>query len=426
MDQRMAVRRILADVCFDGEAVLGRGPVLVTIDAGVIARVEAAAPRMTADISGGFLMPGLIEAHAHMFLDGALVDANARNARLAATHADMLATARGNLGKCRRAGVTVVRDAGDRYGVNHALRDELAERKDALIALRSPGAALKRAKRYGAFIGADVACDGDIRSTVAQRCRGSDDIKIILTGIVDFAEGSVKGAPQFDVDELRVIVAEAHARGRKTFVHCSGAAGLAVAVAAGVDSIEHGYFMTRDILAQMADKQIAWVPTFAPVHFQRAEPWHAGWDRATVANLSRILEDHATHVALAHDLGVSVLAGSDAGSPGVEHGTGLIDELLHLRRTGFPMAAVLQAATTLPRALWGMSPARIAPGNYADLILLNASPFDHPAALRAVRYVLRGECCVAVSTDEWGEVACLPTDGTGIGPSRVSPSQPQP
>jgi imidazolonepropionase-like amidohydrolase len=312
----------------------------------------------------------------------------------------MLATARGNLAKCPRAGVTVVRDAGDRYGVNHALRDELAERKDAPIALRSPGAALKRAKRYGAFIGKDVAGASDIRSTVAERCRRSDDIKVILTGIVDFAEGCVKGAPQFDVDELSLIVAEAHARGRKTFVHCSGAAGLAVAVAAGVDSIEHGYFMTRDILAQMADRQIAWVPTFAPVHFQRTDPWHAGWDQATVANLSRILDDHAKHVALAHDLGVPVLAGSDAGSPGVEHGTRLVDELLHLWRAGLPMAAVLRAATTLPRALWGMAHARIAPRHYADLILLDASPFDDPGALRAVRYVLRGECRVVVDADE--------------------------
>ena len=423
----MAIRRILAGACFDGETTLGRGPVLVTIDNGVIARVEAAAPRTTANISGGFLMPGFAEAHAHMFLDGALRDAGARNARLAATPADMLATARDNLAKCTRAGVTVVRDAGDSYGVNHALRDELAERTDAPIALRSPGAALKRAKRYGAFIGKDVAGPADIRSAIAELCRGSDDIKIILTGIVDFAESCVKGAPQFDVDELGLIVAEARAHGRKTFAHCSGTAGLAVAVAAGVDSIEHGYFMTRDILAQMADKEIAWVPTFAPVHFQRTEPWHAGWGEAIVANLSRILDDHAKHLALAHDLGVPVLAGSDAGSPGVEHGAGLVDELLHLLRAGLPMAAVLQAATLRPRALWGMASARIAPGHDADLILLDASPFDDPAALRRVRFVLRGECWVAVNADERAgfALASVPDGVAGepdISHSPLSPS----
>jgi imidazolonepropionase-like amidohydrolase len=416
----MAVRRILAGACFDGEALLGSGPVLVTIDNGVIARVDSVAPATAADIAGRFLMPGFAEAHAHVFLDGALVDTGARNALRAATHADMLATARDNLARCTRAGVTVVRDAGDSYGANHALRDELAARKNSPIALRSPGAALKRARRYGAFIGKDVAGAADIRLTVADLCRSSDDIKIILTGIVDFAEACVKGAPQFDVDELSLIVAEAHARDRKTFAHCSGTAGLAVAVAAGVDSIEHGYFMTRDILAQMADKGVAWVPTFAPVHFQRTAPQHAGWDQATVASLSRILDDHAKHVALAHHLGVAVLAGSDAGSPGVEHGAGLVDELLHLLRAGLPMAAVLRAATTRPRALWGMAPARIAPGHGADLILLDASPFDDPGALRAVRFVLRGECCVAVNADKRAETAISPMSADGADEPDIS------
>jgi imidazolonepropionase-like amidohydrolase len=405
----MAVRHILADACFDGELLLDRGPFLVTVADGVIAGMDRAAPGTAADIAGGFLMPGLVEAHAHVFLDGSPVDRAAGNGRGQAPHAQMLDTARVNLAKCIRAGVTVVRDAGDRYGVNHAMRDELRARGDMPIALRSPGAALKRANRYGGFIGGDVGGHDDIVAAVAERCRASDDIKIILTGIVDFTAGCVKGEPQFDVDELRLIVHEAHARGRKTFAHCSGLAGLRVATAAGVDSIEHGYFMTRDILVQMADKGIAWVPTLAPVRFQRAEPHHAGWDEATVGNLARILDTHAEHVALAHELGVAVLAGSDAGSPGVDHGAGLIDELVHLLRAGLPMKAVLRAATSLPRTLWEMAPARIARGHRADMILLERSPFDDPAALRAVRLVCKGECCAQVNSGEReGDRASLP------------------
>jgi imidazolonepropionase-like amidohydrolase len=180
-------------------------------------------------------------------------------------------------------------------------------------------------------------------------------------------------------------------------------------VAAGVDSIEHGYFMTRDILGRMADKGIAWVPTFSPVHFQWAFPQHAGWDQATVANLSRILDDHAEQVALAHDLGVPIIAGSDAGSPGVDHGGGLIDELLHLLRAGLPMPAVLRAATSRPRALWDMEPARIARGDRADLILLDRSPFDDPGALREVHLLLKGEECYApVNASERAAVATPP------------------
>ena len=195
----MTVRRILADAYFDGETLFDRGPFLLTVDGGVIMRVECVAPETFADAAGAFLMPGLVEAHAHVFLDGALVDAGARNARQGASAADMLATARDNLAKSTRAGVTVVRDAADRYGINHAMRDELAAREDAPIELRSPGPALKRAKRYGAFIGNDVAGGDELRAAVAELCRASDDIKIILTGVVDFAAACVKGAPQFDV-----------------------------------------------------------------------------------------------------------------------------------------------------------------------------------------------------------------------------------
>ena len=391
----MTVRRILADAYFDGETRFDRGPFLISVDGGMIMRIECAA-RDGRRCGRRIPDARLVEAHAHVFLDGALVDADARNARLTASVTDMLATARDNLAKSTRAGVTVVRDAGDRYGINHAMRDELAAREDAPIELRSPGPALKRAKRYGAFIGNDVAGGDELRAAVAELCRASDDIKIILTGVVDFADGCVKGAPQFDVDELRLIVTEAHARNRKTFAHCSGLAGLETAVAAGVDSIEHGYFITRDILGRMADKRIAWAPTFAPVHFQWAEPQHAGWDRATVGNLSRLLDDHAQQAGHAHELGVAVLAGSDAGSPGVDHGDGLIDELLHLLRAGLPMQAVLRAATSLPRALWNMQSARIAPGSRADMILLGRSPFDDPSALRNVRLVVKGGCCVPV------------------------------
>ena len=426
----MAVRRILADACFDGEALLDRGPFLVTIDGGVIVQLDRVASGPAADVTGGFLMPGLVEAHAHVFLDGALVDAAARNARRAAGPGQWLPTARANLARCTRAGVTVVRDAGDRYGVNHAMRDELAAREDAPIALRSPGAALKRAKRYGGFIGNDVAGGDDLRSAVAELCRASDDIKIILTGVVDFAAGCVAGAPQFDVEELTLIVAEAHARGRKTFAHCSGLAGLDVAVAAGVDSIEHGYFMSRDILARMADKGIVWVPTFAPVHFQWACPQHSGWDRGTIENLSRILDAHGEHLSLADELGVAVIAGSDAGSPGVEHGAGLIDELLHLLRAGLPMAAVLRAATSRPRALWGMAPAGIARGQCADMILLDRSPFDDPTALREVRLVMKGECWTAADASERVGVAAPPTsardaDDFDISLPCVSPCPPE-
>ncbi len=389
----MSELRILARTMFDGETAHSGGPYLITAEQGVITSVETLPDGVTAvaDIRADFVMPGLVEAHAHIFLDGSLLDNDERAAYLRAYFRHMTATARANIEKCTAAGVTLVRDAGDRYGVNHAIRDWLETSAAAPIALRSPGLALKRPKRYGAFMGRDVEQAEEIPQTVDELARTSDDIKILLTGIIDFKAGEVKGAPQFDAGELRVIVTEAHARDRKTFVHCSGVAGLEVAVEAGVDSIEHGFFMTRDILARMAEKGIAWVPTFSPVHFQWLLPKFAGWNENTVENLRRILDSHAEHVAIAHELGVELVAGSDAGSQGVDHGTALIDELFHFLDAGLPMDAVLVSATSRPRRLWGAPSANIAAGNMLDLIALEGSPFDDREALRRVRHTVRGE-----------------------------------
>ena len=431
----MAVRHILADACFDGDELLDGGPWRVAVGDGTIMAVERAVPGTTADLNAAFLMPGLTEAHAHLFLDGSLTETGARTAQAQASPSRMLATGRRNLDKSVCAGITLLREAGDRYGINHALRAELRN-TDLPLILRSPGAALKRAKRYGAFIGHDVGTGAAIPAAVAKRCdnadgaveAASDDIKIILTGIVDFVAGAVKGKPQFDADELRLVVREAHARGRKTFAHCSGLAGLTAAVAAGVDSIEHGYFMNREILAQMADKGISWVPTFAPVAFQHAAPHHAGWNQATLANIARLLDDHAAHVALAHELGVAVLAGSDAGSPGVDHGTGLIDELLHLHHAGLPMEAVLRAATSLPRRRWDAEGGRIATGHRADMIALDRSPFDDPQALRTVAFVLKGACCRPIDvadTQSKPQSCASPGDDDPIALPCLSPCAPE-
>ncbi len=389
----MSELRVLARTMFDGEAVRSDGPYLITAERGVIQTVEALPDGVTAvaDIRADFIMPGLVEAHAHIFLDGSLLENDERAAYLRAYFRHMTKTARSNVEKCAKAGVTLVRDAGDRYGVNHAIRDWLEGNPTVPVRLRSPGLALKRPKRYGAFMGRDVDQASEIPQVVDELAGTSDDIKILLTGIIDFKAGEVKGAPQFDAEELRLIVTEAHARDRKTFAHCSGLAGLEAAVEAGVDSIEHGFFVTRDILARMAEKGIAWVPTFSPVHFQWLLPKFVGWDEYTVDNLRRILDSHAEHVAIAHELGVELVAGSDAGSQGVDHGTALVDELFHFLDAGLPMEAVLASATSRPRRLWGAPSANIAAGNQLDLIVLEGVPFDDREALRRVRHTIKGE-----------------------------------
>lgn len=380
---------------FDGQVYHNSGPYRLLIKDGVIISIlqGGASPVdlpdgfEQADICNvGFLMPGLVEAHCHLFLDGGELDFKVRSDYLKLPLEKMLQTARNNVKANLASGITLIRDAGDRYGVNHAIREEFSTRPDAPV-IRSPGLGLRRPKKYGSFMAQEVATAEEIITAVTARAKSSDDLKILLTGIIDFEAGAVTKAPQFDLESLKLIVSVAADHGLKTFAHCSGLDGLELAVAAKVDSIEHGFFMEEGILDAMVEKEIAWVPTFSPVHFQWARPELAGWNENTIGNLRRILDDHLHHVEMAYHKGVQLVAGSDAGSHGVQHGSALIDELDFFLEAGLPMQEVLKSATSRPRRLWGCESIDIAENNIADFVALGSSPFEHANALRDVRMV---------------------------------------
>jgi imidazolonepropionase-like amidohydrolase len=148
--------------------------------------------------------------------------------------------------------------------------------------------------------------------------------------------------------------------------------------------------MDRETLAVMRDKRIAWTPTFCPVHFQWAHPEAAGWSSNTQGNLRRILDGHAEHLGLAAEMGVPLLIGTDAGSMGVEHGHALFDEIDRYLEAGLDMTTVLAAATATARRHFGMEHPRLEAGAPFDAVLLAASPFAQPAALRRPLRVWKG------------------------------------
>ncbi len=337
-----------------------------------------------------YIMPGLVEAHCHLFLDGGELDFKKRSEYLKADENEMLAVARRNVEASLATGITLIRDAGDKWGINHRIREETAASDELVPEVRSPGLGIRKPKRYGGFMAREVETKDEILAAIKDLLKTGDELKILLTGIIDFETGTVKGKPQFDVDEAKLIVATAHDLGYRTFAHCSGLAGLDVAAAAGVDSVEHGFFMTRDILEILAEKQIAWVPTFSPVHFQWARPEIVGWSEESVDNLRRILDSHSEHIKIADELGVPVVVGSDAGSHGVRHGSAVIDEIKFLVEAGMSMAKALNAATSLPRRLWGNTSADIKPGHKVEIIGLPESPFENPAMSWQPSWVMMG------------------------------------
>ncbi|MFT5365517.1 MAG: imidazolonepropionase-like amidohydrolase [Candidatus Latescibacterota bacterium] len=289
------------------------------------------------------LLPGLIEGHAHLFLEGAELDFEKRKAFQSQSPEDLQEHARNRLATILQTGIIAMRDGGDKDNVGLYLK---SERNGQAPNITSPGAAIYHKGRYGSFIGSPLENHSTPEECVASRiAEGADHIKVVPTGIINFQKGQVTKAPQMSAEEVRAFVDAAKKHNKHVMAHASGTEGIENAIQGGVNTIEHGFFVTTDQLARMRDQNIAWVPTFVPVQIQVDEADKMGWSTKIVANLQKILDDHAIRLQEADKMGVTIIAGSDAGSCGVAHGLGLLYELELMEQAGLPPHKNLHAAT---------------------------------------------------------------------------------
>jgi len=370
-------------------------------------RIDQHAPDV--DLPEYALLPGLIEAHAHLFLEGGELDPAKRAAYLKQPRGELLNLARPRLEKLVRLGIIAVRDAGDKDGVGIALSRLSASTDHPLMPyVDSPGAAIHHRGRYGSFMAESIEEFASAQECVEARVKaGADRIKLIPTGIINFKKGAVTTEPQMTTEEIRELIAAAASFGKQTLAHASGDAGIERAIEGGVDTIEHGFFVRPDQLAKMRDRQIAWVPTFAPVQRQIDYASWMGWDEEVASNLRRVLDQHAETLLRAHEMGVAIIAGSDAGSYGVEHGLGFLYELVLMERAGLSPLAVIHAATgaSSNRLAFKEKFGQIKAGFRSRFLLTRHSPLDGIDNLSKPRFVIFDG---AVSkSDETAEVAGL-------------------
>ncbi|MDR1144799.1 MAG: amidohydrolase family protein [Verrucomicrobiales bacterium] len=293
-------------------------------------------------------LPGLIEGHSHIFLDGDELNVDKRAAYQKQDAETLYQQAAQRLRALARLGIIAMRDGGDKDQVGLRLSKLTANGSGPAGAAQvfSPGAGIHRQGRYGAFFGRALENYPDIESCV-QACveEGADHIKIVPTGIINFAKGQVVAKPQFSAEEIRQFKTAARARGRQLMAHASGDLGVGHAIDGGVDTVEHGFFITADQLKNMRDYGVAWVPTFTPVQEQVDHADLMGWTGETLDNLKKILANHAHSLRQALTLGINILVGSDAGSCGVSHGLGLLREMELLENAGMPTLTILSQVT---------------------------------------------------------------------------------
>ncbi len=342
---------------------------LIGLQGGRVAAIQAAGapwPDSFLDFSAAAVLPALIDAHVHLAFatDGSGPD---EGAALIERH----------LRRLWRCGVLNVRDAGDSSGA--VLGYKLRNADDAPgVKIAAAGWGWHAAGRYGRTIARACPMGQRLAEAVLTQ-RGADHVKIIHSGINSLNEFGRATPAQFERGALQAAVKAAHAAGLAVMVHANGEEPVESALAAGCDSIEHGYFMGRANLARMADRQTFWVPTVVPMAAlaERAVLSPAQRDAAR-----RMVAHQLEQIALARRLGVPIAAGTDAGSPGVAHGAALWRELELLCAAGLsPEAAVACATSNAGRLLGQKQRGVLLPGWRGDLIVVAIGGSGSPLRL---------------------------------------------
>lgn len=251
----------------------------------------------------------LADCHIHMVLDGV-------NWRAAIDrHRNKIEEGwvRQTLGTYRRLGFTYLRDGGDRWGVC-ALARELAPEYG--IQYRIPLAPLFARGHYGGFIGEGFDTLDDYRSLVArQKAAGTDFIKIMISGLMDFDRFGVLTEDGLPSEIVRALVDIPHQAGLPVMAHANGPRQVIAAAEMGVDSVEHGAYLNREALSAMKEAGTVWVPTLSTVGNLR------GTGRFQETAVEKILSSAMENVRAFAQMGGILAPGTDAGAWSVPHGS---------------------------------------------------------------------------------------------------------
>jgi imidazolonepropionase-like amidohydrolase len=331
------------------------------VDGTVTFEPVASATTVATDV---WLLPGLVDAHCHVGLGKTGAVDEAEQERQATTDRD--------------AGALTLRDCGVPADTRW-----IDDRSDLPQILRH-GRHIASPKRHTRDIGVEVEPAGLVAAVEEEVARGDGWVKLVGDWI-HRELGDL--APLWPLPELTAAISRAHELGARVTAHCFGEEALPDLLAAGIDCIEHGTGMLPDSIALMAERQVAVVPTLINIaRFpQIAEMGHRF---PVYADHMRALHRTvAERVRAAHEAGVPLYAGTDAGSE-VLHGR-IADEAIALHQVGLSAHDALGAASWGARSWLGVTPG-LDEGNEASFVAYPADPHDLAVLKHPSHVVLRG------------------------------------
>jgi imidazolonepropionase-like amidohydrolase len=319
-------------------------------------------PNAETVVDGGFLMPGLVDAHCHIGL---------------AT--DDLAGAEAQAITDRDAGTLLIRDCGSPMDTR-----PLQERLELPRIIRA-GRHVARPKRYIRDVGIEVDDPAGLPAVVAEQAAYGDGWVKLIGDWIDRDSGDL--APLWPDDVLTEAIKVAHEAGARVTAHVFSEDALPGLIAAGIDCVEHGTGLSAELITEMAARGTALVPTLINIELFPEIAAGATKFPAYADHMRALHARTPATIGAAIEAGVPVYAGTDAGG-GIDHGR-IVDEIIALHRAGMSREQALGAASWAARGWLGWS--GIEDGSAADLLAFDSDPRGNLEILRTPkRILLRG------------------------------------
>ena len=353
-------------------------------------QVKIPAGSAVIDLRQSTVLPGLIDAHTHMF--------NQRRPK--GTTEDYMLIAVQNVQSNLRAGFTAARDMtshGNGYG-DVAIRNAINEGRiegpryqvstlGVVWGAKPPDPAVPQNPLASTIVRSPEEGRAAVRDQIAH---GADWIKLYPAGAYSFTpDGKDEYEVTYPLPVVQAMIDETHRLGKKAGCHVYGGEGLKNAIVAGCDTIEHGFGLNPELINMMVAKKLYFDPTIV----RYTEPYMDDNDKKNTGGKYRIIPifEKATRMAAATP-GIKVMAGSGADGSTFAHGTQALEFEALVKFAGLTPARAIQSGTMINAEAmgWQNQIGSIDKGKYADIIAVSGDPLADITELQRVKFVMKG------------------------------------